>query len=227
MSTNLNIKAIEGLLKKGVQGGQLNFALTDEDINFLLANSEAVQPSKDLTPELEHILVNAITERESFEFSELRKSTTFGEYFTRLKDKVNMLLGFDSIRDFLPSSFSPEKLMNLERDQIEKLTPGEIAEVIIQFKVPFKEALRLLENSFRLENLKAKRRFSSSHARVSDKPNTEARAKITTRSMQKLLLAVDSDMQLTDVDKEWKKFRSELERELEKAGYIGGESQHV
>jgi hypothetical protein len=227
MNTNLNIQAIEELLKKGVQGGQLNFALTDDDIDFLFANFEAVQPSKDLTPELEQILVNAIRERESFELSELRKSTTFGEYFTRLKDKVNMLLGFGSIRDFLPSSISPEKLMKLERDQIGKLTAGEIAQVIIQFAIPFKEALRLLENSFRLENLKAKRLLSSSLARVSEKPNTEARAKTTTSSMQKLLLAVDSEKQLTSIDKEWNKFRSELEAELEKAGYISGESKHA
>src|SRR2546422_8964197 len=101
MNTNLNIKAIEELLKKGVQGGQLNFALTDKDIDFLLAHFEAVQPSKDLTAELEQTLLNAIRERESFEIVELRKSTTFGEYFTKLKEKVNMLLGFDSIRDFL------------------------------------------------------------------------------------------------------------------------------
>jgi hypothetical protein len=227
MNTNLNIQAIEELLKKGVQGGQLNFALTDDDIDFLFANFEAVRPSKDLTKVLEQILVNAIRERESFELSELRKSTTFGEYFTRLKDKVNLLLGFGSIRDFLPASISPEKLISLERDQIGKLTAAEIAEVIIRFAIPFKEALRLLENSFRLDNLKSKRLLSSSLARVSEKPNTEARAKTRTSSMQKLLLAVDSEKQLTSIDKDWSNFRSDLEAELEKAGYISGESKHA
>lgn len=227
MNMNMNIKAIEELLKKGVQGGQLNFALTDEDIDFLLAHSEVVQPSKDLVPELEQIILNAIRERESFEITELRKSMTFGEYFTKLKEKVNMLLGFGSIRDFLPASISPEKLKNLERDQIRNLKPGEIAEVIIQFAIPFNEALRLLENSFRLENLKEKRLFSSSHARVHEKPNTEARMKATTSSMQKLLLAVDSDKGLTDIGMEWKKFKAELEKELKEAGYIHGESEHA
>lgn len=220
MKTHLNIEAIENLLKKGVQGGQLNFALTDEDIDFLLAHSGVVQPSKDLVPELEQIIINAIRERESFEITELRRSTTFGEYFTKLKEKVNILLGFGSIRDFLPASISPEKLKSLERDQIRKLAPREIAEVIVQFAIPFKEALRLLENSFRLESLKEKRLFSSSHARVSEKPNTEARAKATTSAMQKLLLAVDDDKALTDIEKEWMSFQAELEKELREVRYI-------
>lgn len=220
MDMSLNIKAIEAMLKKAVQGAQFKFEMLDEDIEFLLAHSDPVQPSKDLSPELEVILLNAIRERESSEIIELRKSTTFGEYFTKLKERVNLLLGFGSIRDFLPASISPEKLKSLERDQIRKLSPREIAEVIIQFAIPFKEALRLLENSFRLENLKEQRLFSSSHARVSEKPNTEARMKATSRSMQKLLLAVDSDKGLTDVQAEWTTFRVELERELKQAGFI-------
>lgn len=220
MNRDLNTKAIEEMLKKAVQGGEPKIELSDEDIEFLLAHSEVVQPSKNLVPELEQIIVNAIRERESFEIAEFRMSTTFGEFFAKLKGRVNTLLGFGSIGDFLPASLSPEKLKNLERDQISKLTPGEIGEVIIQFAIPSKEALRLLENSFRLENLKEKRLFSSSHARVDEKPNTEARMKATSSSMQKLLLAVDSDKGLTDIEKEWTNFRAELERVLKKARYI-------
>jgi hypothetical protein len=220
MNRDLNTKAIEMMLKIAVQGGEPKFELPDEDIEFLLAHSELVQPSKDLVPELEQIIMNAIRERESFELAEFRKSTTFGEFFAKLKERVNTLLGFGSVGDFLPASISPEKLKNLERDQIRKLTPGEIGEVIIRFAIPSKEALRLIENSFKLESLKEKRLFSSSHARVDEKPNTEARIKTTSSAMQKLLLAVDSDKGLTDIEKEWTNFQAELERVLKEAGYI-------
>ena len=226
MNTNLNIEAIEKMLKQGVQDGQLHVTFSEEDVEFLLAHSDPVQPSKNLVPELEQIIFEAIRERESFEIRELRKATTFGEYLRKVRVKLSTLLGFGSINDFLPASISPDKLKDLEQDQVKRLTIEEIAGVIAHFAVPYREALRLLENSFRLEDLREKKVFSTSHARVAEKPNTARRTTTTTSSMQKLLLALDSDRGLTSIGNIWEKFRVDLEKELKRIGYIAKELTH-
>lgn len=57
---------IEKILKKAIQRGELHIEFSDEDIEYLLAHyapTTSGQPSKNLLPELEKILLNAISER--------------------------------------------------------------------------------------------------------------------------------------------------------------------
>ncbi len=62
----MNLNELEALLKKAFQEGGLQLEISDEDIEYLLARSQPAaggQASKDLTPELEEILLAAIREK--------------------------------------------------------------------------------------------------------------------------------------------------------------------
>ncbi|MBM4168429.1 MAG: hypothetical protein FJ215_04655 [Ignavibacteria bacterium] len=61
----MNLNQLQAILKKAVLEGELDFELSNEDIEYLLAHSELIQPSKNLTTEIEGILLRAIRERKT------------------------------------------------------------------------------------------------------------------------------------------------------------------
>jgi hypothetical protein len=219
MKVNINVRALEELLKKAGKKGEFAPELSDDAIESLIKHAKPIQPSKDLLPELERIILDAVKERQSSEAAELRESVTFGEYFKKLRDRI-ITLGSVSISDFIPASITAEKMRYIELDEIKRLSAADIAKIIIQFGIPFERALELLKSSFKIEDLKEKRLFAGTNARVSEELNSEARYRTTKSSMQKLLLALDAKKTLSDIDQVWQAFKFELEKELKAANYI-------
>lgn len=62
-------KDIVAILKEAFRKGEMPIEFLDEDIEWLLAHSESIHPSRDLTEELEKILVKVINERKRRERS--------------------------------------------------------------------------------------------------------------------------------------------------------------
>ncbi|HEV8538206.1 MAG TPA: hypothetical protein VGR15_04695 [Bacteroidota bacterium] len=72
--------AIEEILKKAIQRGELHFEFADDDIDYLLAHTvptKSGRPSKDVIAELERILLNAIAERERLEMAVKEKTAPY------------------------------------------------------------------------------------------------------------------------------------------------------
>ncbi|HNH34008.1 MAG TPA: hypothetical protein PK937_15395, partial [bacterium] len=79
MNNKGDLRDIETLLDQ-MRKQQGVIPLTDDVVEFLLSQSEPIQPSQKLLPELEVIISKAINERETSEQAQRQQASTFGEY---------------------------------------------------------------------------------------------------------------------------------------------------
>lgn len=65
MKKDINIRVIEETLKRAFKRGELRVEFSDEDIEFLLGRSPKIRPSRDLTKDLEEILLEILRKDKS------------------------------------------------------------------------------------------------------------------------------------------------------------------
>lgn len=217
---NSELEKFEYQLKQLAREGKLDVPLSDDAIEFLFDQTEPLKTSITLTSELEKIILRSKKERIQEEAEEVQGSMTFGEYIVSLEEKLKSLLGIDQIREYLPVSLTDDAIKRIKNDQIDKVKVKDIAQLITALCISFKSALILLERSFKIVDLRRKRLVLTSNARVNEQLNTVGRYKTTMNSMQKLLLLLDSEMKLTDIEKEWLEFKQTLEQKLQQSKYI-------
>lgn len=215
-----NERMIELFLRKEYRDGVFDPSLDDATLEHIISTIEPAELSEELKHSIPSRIREGIAKRNIFLRMDLKSIGTFGELILKLKEYFILSLGIKELHKLTISLENNFALNSIESNHLTKVSIKDISRVIVFFGIDYQQAIALLKNSFRIEQLREKQLMSFSNARIDQNPDDEARRKASQSIMQKLMLQIDEKKKLTDIELTWNSFKVQLDNELKNVNYI-------